>query len=152
MAHNLVDLAVLLTADEFLVLVCELDLDAHVVLRFLHEWDVADDHQCSSNSIVRSIDVEVELLKADFSAGVDADIGEHSANIGGCRWSLRRVRMGNEPRSTVELAGLVMISINPSTVRATNSQAASVRAQYARHAGRQCPGQGPDCRRHRTPS
>jgi hypothetical protein len=51
-AHDLVNLAVLLTADEFFVLVGKLDLHAHVVLRLLHEWDVADHHQSSPNSIV----------------------------------------------------------------------------------------------------
>jgi hypothetical protein len=51
-AHDLVDLAVLLTTDEFFVLVGKLNLHTHVVLRLLHEWDVADHHQSSSNSIV----------------------------------------------------------------------------------------------------
>ena len=66
-AHDLVDLAVFLTADEFFVLIGELDLDTHVILRLLHKRDVADHHQRSPHSIIRSVDVKVELFKADLS-------------------------------------------------------------------------------------
>ena len=65
-AHDLVDLAVLLAADKLLVFVGELNLDTHVVLRLLHEWDIANHHQSSSHSIIRPVDMEVELLEADF--------------------------------------------------------------------------------------
>lgn len=51
-AHNLVNLAILLAADEFLVLVGQFDLDAHVVLRLLDEGNVADDHESSPDRIV----------------------------------------------------------------------------------------------------
>lgn len=96
-AHDLVDLAILLTTDELFVLVGKLDLHTHIVLRLLHEWNVTDDHQSSPDSIVGSVDVEVELLEADFSARVDADVGEHRTYVSGCRWALCGVRVSDEP-------------------------------------------------------
>jgi hypothetical protein len=81
-AHDLVDLAVLLTADKFFMLIGELDLHAHVVLRLLDKGDVANHHQSSSYSVVGAVNVEIELLKADFSTRVDANVREHGAHIG----------------------------------------------------------------------
>lgn len=139
-AHNLVDLAVLLAADEFFVLVCKLNLDTHVVLRLLHEWDVANHHQSSSHGIVRSIDMKVELLEADFSARIDANVREHGTDIGCGGRTLRRIRMSDEPRSTVELPSLFVVSIGDSASRSCNLQEPSIRAQCARRAGHLCPG------------
>lgn len=115
-AHDLVNFAVFLSADKLLVLIGKLNLDAHVVLRLLDEGDVANDHQGSSDSIIGSIDVEVELLEADFGTGIDTDVREHRTNIESSRWTLRRVGVSNKPRCTVELASLNFVSVGNGVV------------------------------------
>ena len=68
LAHDLVDLAVLLAADEFFVLIGELDLHAHLVLTPLHKRDLVDNHHRRLHSVIRAINGEGEIVKAHFSA------------------------------------------------------------------------------------
>jgi len=75
LTHDLVDLTVLLAADELFVLVRELDLDTQSALGSLQERKAVDDGHRSLDRVVTTIDVEVQLLERDLSTRVDADIG-----------------------------------------------------------------------------
>lgn len=96
-AHDLVDLAVLLTTNKLFVLVGKLELDAHTVLGLLDKRNSFNHHHGSLYGVIGSIDVEVELLKADLGSGIDADIREHSTNISRGGRALQWIRVGNEP-------------------------------------------------------
>lgn len=81
LAHNLVDLAIFLAADELFVLVGQLNLDPHLVGAALDEGNLVDDHHCRLYSIVGSVDGEGQILKADIGSRVRTDIREHGSDI-----------------------------------------------------------------------
>lgn len=100
LAHDLIDLAVLLSTDKLLVLICKLDLDAHLVLASLHKWNLVDNHHCGFHCVVRPIDGKSEIVKADFGARIGADVRQHCADVRGRRSAeaaLGRVRHDDPP-------------------------------------------------------
>lgn len=82
LSHDLVDLAVLLAADELLVLIRKFNLHAHLILTPLDEWNLIDDHHRRFHRVIRPIDGECQIVKAYFRARVGADIGQHRTNVG----------------------------------------------------------------------
>src|SRR5579862_2510361 len=95
LAHNFVDLSVLLPADKFLMFTCQLDFNSHLILRLVHKGYLVDNKQCSFYAVIRSINGEGQFIKADISTTVHAHIGKHSPNIRR-RWGsegIRRVRV-----------------------------------------------------------
>lgn len=109
MTHDLVDLAVLFPADEFLVLIGQLDLHPHLVLTPVDEGDLVDDHHRGLDGIVRPVDGEGQIVEADFGAGVATDIGQHGADIGGgggAETALRGVGHDDPPGRAIELSSL----------------------------------------------
>ena len=128
LTHDLVDFAVLLAADELLVLIRELDLNTQRALGALQERKAVDDRHSSLDRVVAAIDVEVELLERDLSTRVDADIGKHGPDVRRSRLSLVRVGSGDPPRSTVELASQAHdLTDSPLDVQ-------NIRCLYAEHA------------------
>lgn len=111
LAHYFVNLAVLLAANELLMLVGKLDLGPKCRLRASYEWERVDDGHGSLDGIVAAIDVEIGLFEGDLSTGVDANIRKHDADVGGRGLTLRRIKAGQPPRGTVELAGLQARSV-----------------------------------------
>lgn len=111
LSHDFVDLAIFLAAHKLLVLVCKFDLDSDLVRRAIDERYRFDDHHSCFDSVVRAIDGECELLKADVGARVCADIAQHDADVIWRRRSdgrpLRWIWHHNPPRGTEELAGLL---------------------------------------------
>ena len=83
LSHDLVDLAIFLTTDELLMLICKLNFDTDLVLGSFDEWYLMDDHHCGFDSIVGTIDGENEFIKANLSCRIKADVGEHSTYV---RW------------------------------------------------------------------
>lgn len=113
MAHDLVDLAVLLSAHKLLVFVCQFDLDSHLILRASHEGNVVNDHQSGFDRIVGAVDCKTELFKRYIGARVGTNVRENASNFGRgreARDSLRRVGLNDPPRSTVELASLIILA------------------------------------------
>ena len=107
--HDLVDLAVLLSADKFLVLVGKLDLDPHLVLATLDKGNLIDDHHARLDRIVGTVDGEGQIVEANLGLRVGADVGEHGADVGGrgsTEATLGRIGHYNPPRSAVELTSL----------------------------------------------
>ena len=56
MSHDLVDLPVLLPTHKLLVLVGQLDLDAHLILGTADKWDLMNYDHGVFDSVVRTID------------------------------------------------------------------------------------------------
>ena len=74
LAHDLVDFAVLLSTDKFLMLVCKLNLDTYLVLSPLDERYLVDDHHGSFDSIVGTVYRESELVEANLSRRIEANV------------------------------------------------------------------------------
>ena len=66
LTHDLVDLPVLLAAHEFFMLIRKLDLDTHLVGRSLDERYLINDHHCCFDGVIRAINGEGELVKAQI--------------------------------------------------------------------------------------
>lgn len=105
LAHNLVDLSVLLAADEFLVLIGKLDLDANLVLRLHEKLNLGHDHQGRLHRVVRSSDGEVHLIERQIGIRVRTNIAEHGSDVSGVG-ELPAVRLLDPPSCTVELSSL----------------------------------------------
>lgn len=91
LTHDFVDLSILLAADEFLVLIGELDLDSKGGCGSLSdEWQRIDDGHGSLDGIIAAVDVEVKLFKVDLGTRIDADVRKHGANLGRSGCSLVR--------------------------------------------------------------
>ena len=72
--HDLIDLAVLLATDKFLVFICKLNLDAYLVLRPLDKGYLVNDHHGSFDSVVGTVDGESELIEANLSRGIETNV------------------------------------------------------------------------------
>ena len=72
--HDLVDLAILLSTDKFLVLIGKLNLDTYLVLSPLDERYLVNDHHGSFNSVVGTVDGESELVEANLSCRIEANV------------------------------------------------------------------------------
>lgn len=97
LSHDLVDFAVLLAANKFLMLVGQLDLDTHLIGRTLDEWNLINDHHSCLDSIIGTVDGERKFLKANIGTRVCTDVGQHSSNVGrrgsthpGSLWVIRQ--------------------------------------------------------------
>ena len=112
LSHNFVDLTVLLTTDEFFVLIRKLYLHTHLIRCSLDEWYLIDDHHRRLDSVIGPVDGKGELFEAEVSARVRTDVAKHDSDVFGRRCSNRRTlrRIGSHypPRSTVELTSLYM--------------------------------------------
>lgn len=74
LAHDLVDLPVLLSTNKLFVFVGKLYLDPDLILGSLDERDLLNDHHCSFDGVVGTIDGERQLIETDIGAGIGADI------------------------------------------------------------------------------
>ena len=74
LAHDLVDLAVLLTANKLFMLICQLDLDTNLVLSPLYEGNLIDNHHGRLDRIVGTIDGKCQLVETHIGSGVRANI------------------------------------------------------------------------------
>ncbi len=81
LTHDLVDLAILFPADEFLVLAGELKLDSDLVLGSSDKGHLGYDHQGGLDGIIRAGDGESQLVKRDIGIRICTDIGEQSAKL-----------------------------------------------------------------------
>lgn len=109
LSHDLVYLAVLLSADKLLVLVGKLDLHTHLILAALDKRNLVDHHHPCLDCIVGSVDGEGQVVKANLRLGVGTDIGQHGTDVGGRggpEATLGGIRHDDPPRGTVELTSL----------------------------------------------
>ena len=100
LAHDLIDLAVLLATDKLFVLVGELDLDPHLILTAHDEGNLVDYGHGGLDGVVGSVDGESQVIETHFRLRVSTDVREHRANFGGRRGTkatLRRVGHDNPP-------------------------------------------------------
>lgn len=81
LAHDLIDLSILLATDKLLVFVCQLNFYTHLIRGAFDEWNLVDHHHCRFDSIVRAVDGESQLIKADISARISTNVGQHSADV-----------------------------------------------------------------------
>ena len=72
--HDLVDLAILLPTDKFFMLIRKLNLDTYLILSPLDKGYLVNDHHGSFNSVVGTVDGESELVKANLSCRIEADV------------------------------------------------------------------------------
>jgi hypothetical protein len=81
LAHDLVDLPILLPTDKLLVLVGKLNLDANLVIISIDKRYLVDHHHRCFDGIIRAVDSKSEFVKTDICARVYADIREHNADV-----------------------------------------------------------------------
>ena len=86
LSHDLVDFAILLATDKFLMLVGKFNLDTDLILSSFDEWYLVNDHHGRLDRVVRSIDIECEFLEANVGTRIRTDIREHHPNVS-WRWS-----------------------------------------------------------------
>lgn len=105
LAHDLVDLAILLATDKFLVLVGQLDLHTDLVLRLGDEFEIRDDLQGRFDGVIGTGHGERHFVKRDVSIRVGTNIAKHGLGISRV-WKLSRVWLLRKPSGRVKLTGL----------------------------------------------
>ena len=109
LTHYLIDLAILLAAHKFFMLVRKLNLNADLVWAPLHKGNLIDHHHSRLHSVVGSVDGEDQVFKAYIGTRICTDVREHCPDI---RWrrsphaALRGIRHKDPPRRTVKLTSL----------------------------------------------
>lgn len=81
LSHDFVDLAILLAANELLVLIGKLDLDTNLVLRVRHKLDLRQHGQSSLDGVIRASDVEAKPVEGDISTRIGTDIAKHCSDV-----------------------------------------------------------------------
>ena len=104
-AHDLVDLAVLLSAHKFLVLIGEFDLNTNLVLSCGEELDLRQDLESLLDGLIRPSKRKGDLIKGNIGIGVGANVAEQGPEL------LRagkqaRILLADPPRGMVKLASL----------------------------------------------
>ena len=74
LAHDFIDLAILLPTDKFFVFIGKFDLNANLILCPFDKRDLSYHHHSSFNSIIGAVDGKRELFKANISPRVGADV------------------------------------------------------------------------------
>lgn len=67
LAHDLVDLAILLAANKLLVFIGQLDLDVYLTRILGQPLHPGDDVECGLHRIIRPRNVECEFIEGDVS-------------------------------------------------------------------------------------
>ena len=126
-AHDLVDLAVLLAAHKFLVFIGELDLDTNLVLDCSHELDFRQNLESLLDGFIRPSKRKGNLVEGDIGIGVGANITEQGTDL------LRageqtKIRLVDPPGCRVKLA-----SLKKSLVVRSSTDAYNRGKSYQRH-------------------
>jgi len=104
LAHDLVDLAILLATNELLMLVGQLNPDTDLARREGNGFNLREDHKSIFNIFVRASNGESGLVKGHIGVRVGADFAEHGLDIIEVR--KLTIQLRDPPGGVVELSGL----------------------------------------------